>query len=76
MTTQEYYAARNAGVRWTTTVIAVNIETGEIIDRYYKEKKQYLTIKITKHVKINEQKTRGVIEYTKLVRRNPQTRLW
>lgn len=64
------------GTRWTTTIKYVDIDTGELIRNYRTQKgKEYITIKIKKEIKYNDTKTQGTVEYTKLCRRNPQTRL-
>lgn len=65
------------GVKWTTIVHYVDIETGlKLTPETGKNFAIYIITKTIKHVTLNRNKTRGTIEYTKFCKRQPQTKLF
>jgi len=65
----------NTAIHWTSNSKYVDTETGEEITKY-NATRNYITKKIKKHVKINDIKTKGHIEYVHECRRNPQRELF
>lgn len=64
----------DAGIRWTSHTEYYDIQDGVQISKT-DAKKNYIKLKTTKHVKINEIRTAGVIKYTVECKKHPQLKL-
>lgn len=65
---------QNTAIHWSSSSKWVDVETGEEITKH-NAITNYIKLKTSKHVKLNENKTKGHIEYTNECRRNPQSKL-
>lgn len=67
-----------AKIKWYSTTIYVDVETGEIISKSLKER-EYITVKTNKTTELKEYQNGekyGIIKHTNECRRNRQTTLW
>lgn len=69
------YTTKTPGIHWSASTKRVDKDTGEQITEYV-AKRYYITHKTTKHVTLNNLKTRGHIEHTIEYRRKPQLELF
>lgn len=64
----------DAGIRWTSKSEYYDVANGEQITKA-NAKSNYIKLKTTKHVEINQISTAGVIKYTVECKKQPQLKL-